>query len=166
MVLYRSFIGVITGIADFYVGDQKSGCDFFMTVQNEVGEIVNFVITPETFFVDQYKMRIGDLVMGFYDANIPVILIYPPQYRALIVVEIKPYQQIKVDYFDADLVSRDGMLKLNLLPNTQITTENGQIFTGAIENHELMVFYSKTTKSIPAQTVPYRIIVLCREPRL
>ncbi|MDY7965746.1 hypothetical protein U0F29_32405, partial [Bacillus thuringiensis] len=59
------------------------------------------------------------------------------------------------------LVSSDGRLKLNLSPNTQVILTNGQLFTGNLTNRNLIVLYSMATMSIPAQTTPYRIIILC-----
>lgn len=69
-----------------------------------------------------------------------------------------PGQNVKVDYFNEQLVISDGTLKLNITPFTQITLENGQAFTA---NHNLIIVYGPTTRSIPAITTPYRIIIMC-----
>jgi hypothetical protein len=69
---------------------------------------------------------------------------------------------VKLDYFDSQLVSGDGTLKLNISPLTQIILDNGQAFTGNPLNRNLTVVYGPTTRSIPAQTTPYKIIVMCR----
>ena len=70
-------------------------------------------------------------------------------------------QNVKVDYFNNQLVSSDGQLHLNLSPYTQIILTNGQRFSRYPANRDLIVFYGPSTRSIPAQTTPYRIIVLC-----
>lgn len=70
-------------------------------------------------------------------------------------------QNVKVDYFNEQLESSDGTLKLNIGPFTQIVMENGQWFTASPANHDLIVIYGPTTRSIPAQTTPYKIIVMC-----
>mgnify|MGYP003562106654 FL=1 len=132
-----------------------------MSVDNGMGGSVNFVVSPSTYFVDQEMVAIGDQVSGYYDGNAPVPLIYPPQYRALVMVKDSPYQNVKVDYFDSQLVSSDGQLKLNLSPFTPILLTNGQAFTRNPTNRNLIVIYGPTTRSIPAQTTPYRIIVWC-----
>lgn len=163
MTIFNSFKGIITMIDEFYIGTPKEeGCYKLMTIQNNDSNIVNFVISPHTFFVDYFMMNIGDLVEGFYDANAPVPLIYPPQYRALVVALLDPIISIKVDYFNEYLLSSDGSLRLNISPDTEVTQENGQLFTGNLSNHNLIVMYNFTTRSIPAQTFPERIIVLCR----
>ena len=52
-------------------------------------------------------------------------------------------------------------LKLNITPYTNIVLGNGQAFSGNPGNRNLIVLYGATTKSIPAQTTPYKIIVMC-----
>ena len=101
------------------------------------------------------------MVTGFYDANAPVPMIFPPQFRAIVMARDTQYQNVKVDYFNNQLVSSDNNLKLNIAPWTQIVLENGQAFTRNPANRNLIVVYGATTKSIPAQTTPYKIIVMC-----
>ena len=61
-------------------------------------------------------VTVGDRVTGYYDGDAPTILIYPPQYQALVMVKENPYQNVKVDYFNSQLLSSDGQLQLNLSP--------------------------------------------------
>ncbi len=118
-------------------------------------------MSPITYFVDHEMVSVGDRVTGYYDGNAAVPLIFPPQYRALIMVKDNPYQNVKVDYFNAQLVSSDGQLRLNISPYTPIVLTNGQAFSRTPANRNLIVIYGPTTKSIPAQTTPYKIIVWC-----
>ncbi len=162
MAAFGFFSGLVTAISDFWEGaEAPSGCYKLMSVQSMDGSIVNFVITPTTYFVDHVMVSLGDPVTGFYDANAPAPMIYPPQYRAVVMARASQNQNVKVDFFDSQLVSSDGMLKLNIGPFTQIIQENGQAFTGNPANKNLTVIYGPATMSIPSQTVPYRIIVLC-----
>lgn len=162
MTTFGSFYGMITMIDDFRIGSEESiGCYKIMTVQKRDGSIVNFIITPTTYFVDHIMMSVGDTVIGFYDVNAPVPLIFPPQFRGVVMSKLVLGQNVKVDYFNENLVSSDGKLKLNIAPLTQLILENGQIFTGSLINRNLIVIYGPTTRSIPAQTTPYKIIVMC-----
>ncbi|WP_332649093.1 hypothetical protein [Lysinibacillus sp. 54212] len=161
MVNFKWFSGMITGISDFNTGQGDNGCYKLFSVQNRVGEMVNFVISPTTYVLDQVMLTVGDRVTGYYDGDAPVPLIYPPQYRALIMTKNNPMLNVKVDFFNNQLISSDGGLKLNLSPQTQIVLPNGQAFTNPITNRNLMVLYGPTTRSIPAQTTPYKIIVWC-----
>jgi len=150
-------------ISDFLTGQngESEGCYKLFTVENELGAIVNFVVSPTTYFVDHEMIVVGDRLTGYYDGDAPALLIYPPQYQALVMVKDNPNQNVKVNYFNNQLVSSDGQLQLNLSPFTQIILTNGQLFSRYPANRDLIVIYGPTTRSIPAQTTPYRIIVLC-----
>lgn len=163
MINFKSFHGTVTMISDFMVGQngEGEGCYKLISVENESGSLVNFVVSPTTYFVDHVMVAAGDRVTGYYDGNAPVPLIFPPQYRALVMVKDSPYQNVKVDYFNGQLVSSDGLLKLNISPYTQRVLTNGQAFSRNPANRNLIVIYGPATKSIPAQTTPYKIIVWC-----
>jgi hypothetical protein len=163
MAGFGYFWGTVTSISDFWTGSKApSGCYKLMAVQNSNGDIVNFVVSPTTYFVDNVMIRVGNAVIGFYDLNAPVPLIYPPQYRAIVMAKITQNQNVKVDFFNNQLISSDGTLKLIISPLTQIIQENGQAFTANPANRNLTVVFGVSTKSIPAQTVPYKIIVMCQ----
>ncbi|MFV8829887.1 hypothetical protein [Alkalihalobacterium sp. APHAB7] len=163
MVNFKFFQGFVTSIHDFPIGvnDESEGCYKMISVEDGTGTLVNFVVSPTTYFVDQAIVSVGDRVTGYYDGDAPVPLIYPPQYASLVMVKETYYQNVKVDFFNSQLVSRDGQLKVNLSPYTQVLLTNGQPFTRNPANRNLIVIYGPSTKSIPAQTTPYRIIVWC-----
>ncbi|MBX4264857.1 hypothetical protein [Clostridium estertheticum] len=163
MKIFQHFRGVITMINDFWIDEtgKNTGCYKLMSVEDGYGNLVNFVVDPTTYFVDHVMVRLGDIVTGFYDANAPTVLIFPPQFRAIVIAKDSLYQNVKVDYFNNNLVSSDNNLKLNIAPWTQIVLENGQSFTKSLTNRNLIVVYGATTRSIPSQTSPYKIIVLC-----
>ncbi|WP_082232106.1 hypothetical protein [Halobacillus massiliensis] len=164
MIHFQSFTGTVTAISDYNFGTdgEGEGCYKVITVENHLGSIVHFIVSPATYFIDHAMILTGDRVTGYYDGNAPVPLIYPPQYQALIMAKVSPYQNVTVDYFDSQLVSRDGQLQLNLSPSTQLLLTNGQAFTSNPANRNLIVIYGPSTKSIPAQTTPYRVIIWCR----
>ncbi|MFD2618644.1 hypothetical protein [Terrilactibacillus laevilacticus] len=163
MMRFLNFSGVVTMISDFPIttNDEGSGCYKMVSVDNGYGNIVNFIVSPTTYFVNHEMIKPGDTITGFYDGDAPVSLIYPPQYQAIVITKNRPYQNVKVDFFDSQLVSRDGQLKLNLSPSTQILLVNGQAFTKNPANRNLIVTYGPTSRSIPPQTTPYKIIVIC-----
>ncbi len=163
MPAYLSYYGIITRIDDFWTGSTiPTGCYKLVSIQIVDGSIVNFVVSPTTYFVDHETLYPGDPVIAFYDAMAPVPLIYPPQYQAIVMAKATRDKNFKVDYFNSQLVSSDGKLKLNISPLTKMLLENNQVFTGNITNRNLIVVYGVTTRSIPAQTTPYSIIVMCR----
>ncbi|PYZ94688.1 hypothetical protein CR194_03920 [Salipaludibacillus keqinensis] len=163
MVTFNFFTGTVTNISEFMTGQngENQGCYSIVTLEDGLGAVVNFVVSPTTYFVDQQIVTVGDRVTGYHDASAPVPLIYPPQYRALIMVKEIAAQNVKVDFFNSELVSSDGVLRLNLSPNTSIVLTNSQPFSSYPGNRNLIVIYGPSTFSIPAQTTPYEIIVWC-----
>ena len=155
---YETYQKVIGSIQNISRG--TSCCSFLMAVQTET-ETINFVVTRETLVIDNIRLRRGMRVAAFYDTSLPAPAIYPPQYQAELVTVLRQNQNVTLDYFDRNLVSEDNSLKLNLSPTTRISTLNGQRFSCNPGDEELLVYYTNTTFSIPAQTAPQRIIVMC-----
>ncbi len=135
-------------------------CSQTMSLRTENG-IVNFMIGPETHVIDNRPLRAGLRVAAFYDASLPVPLIFPPQYQAQIVAVLMRDEQIMLNEFDRNLTARDGSLQLNLARNTNIETLNGQNVSCNPAGRTLLVYYTATTRSIPPQTTPRRVVVLC-----
>lgn len=155
---YTNFEPIIGTILNMTRGNDC--CSQTMSLRTEKG-IVNFIIGPETYVIDNRPLRAGLRVAAYYDASLPVPLIFPPQYRAQIVAVLTRDEQIMLNEFDRNLTARDGSLQLNLARNTNIETLNGQRVTCNPGIQTLLVFYSATTRSIPPQTTPRRIVVLC-----
>ena len=163
MIKFESFQGMVTKIANFPIGENTEGADCYKLISlvDSHGTLINFVIEPTTYFVNHIMMVLGDTATGFYDANAAVPMIFPPQFRAIVMARETGYQNVKVEYFNSQLVSSDNTLRLNIAPCTQIILENSQAFTNNPGNRNLIVIYGATTRSIPAQTTPYKIIVMC-----
>lgn len=139
---------------------QMDCCNQILTLNTSDG-IIQFVITPNTYVVDSTSLRAGMRIVGFYDGNLPVPLIYPPRYQAEILSQLRPNEQVTLSYFDQELTAADHSLKLNPDRRTSVVTANGQRFTCSPADQVLLVYYTSTTRSIPPQTVPRKIIVLC-----
>ena len=124
--------------------------------------IVNVVVSGDTTVIDNVRLRPGMRIAAFYDTNLPTPAVYPPQYRAELSTTLRRGQQVLLDYFDDELTSADGSLKLNIGPMTNVMTLNGQQYTCSPENTELLVYYTASTFSMPAQTTPQKVIVMCQ----
>ena len=59
------------------------------------------------------------------------------------------------------LVNEDQTLQLNMDGSVNVRTTNNQYFQGSPANHDLVVVYGSSTRSIPAQTTPELVVVLC-----
>ena len=124
-------------------------------------EEVNFVLSPETTVIDSIPLRTGMYVAAFYDVNAPTPLIFPPRYQAVIMTRLERGESVMLSRFDDNLTSFQNTLQLTPGRGTRITTVNGQRYTCDLSNRDLLVYYSNTTRSIPPQTTPRRIVVLC-----
>lgn len=155
---YTAYVPVIGVILNMTSGNNC--CSQMMSLRTDNG-IVNFLVGPDTRVIDSRPLRPGLRAAAFYDSSLPVPLIFPPQYQAQIVTVLTRDEQIMLQEFDRNLVARDNSLQLNLARNTRIETVNGQNVTCNLGNQTLLVYYTTTTRSIPPQTTPRRIVALC-----
>lgn len=125
-------------------------------------EINNVFLSPGTTVIGSTQLRVGMPVAAFYDSSRPVPLIYPPQYDAELITPLRNDETVMLNFFRRNLTASDNSLRLNLARNTEILTLNGQRYSCPPGGNFLLVYYSVTTRSIPPQTTPRRIIVLCR----
>lgn len=161
---YLHFPGVITGVRDDgYVyavltedRDNKDNSIVFY-----ISEDVALLDDTVQAAVDQEQLTMGTRITAYYPENTPVALSMPPQMtpRVIVINSKKDVGFVHVATFADDLVSSDGQLKLNLSTDTVITDAQGKPVT-KIAGKTLVVFYTASTRSIPAQTTPEKIIVL------
>lgn len=158
---FLSFTGVITSISPMESMGRYDSCSHMVTVENEAGNVVNFQMSSQTYVVDYVTLYESLPVTVFYNGNAAAPLIYPPQYIADVIAPQMEDQMVFVGWFNNVLMSSDQSLRLNLAPATTVVTENNQAFMGNPGGHVLVVLYSQATRSIPAQTTPEKVVVLC-----
>jgi len=165
---YMTFTGTIKEITENKNGITK------VYLEDKDGLPAYFVLSEDTYYINDIKTEVGTELTGYYEADKPMILIYPPNYSIDIVSPIMENVFIKADKYDKNLLSRDGDLKLNISENTEIVwANNTQInwikkptiseLESVLCNRNLIVLYDATTRSIPAQTNPIKIIVLSQQ---
>lgn len=158
---YGSFTGKIVEILPHGVnGLNATGCSMLVTVEAEENNITNFVVNPSTYVVDFVTLEVGMECTFWYSLNAPAVLIYPPQYPAVAVAQVKDDRMVEVAYFDDELVNDKKTLKLNLVEEQIIYTTNNQKYLCSPAGRDLVVEYGFTTRSIPAQTTPVKVVVL------
>ena len=155
---YSDYVGVAGTIINISRGNNC--CSQMMALRTAEG-IINFTVEADTQIMDNRQLRPGMQVTAFYDSSLPVPLIFPPQYRAQIIAVPGRNEQLMLNFFDRNLTAADRSLQLNVGRNTVIRTVNGQAFTCSLQNRFLLVYYTAVTRSIPPQTTPDRIVVLC-----
>ena len=88
---YRGVQGTIVSIEPTRIGNRRAdGCLMFVGLENQDGDLVNFMVSPTTFVLDFVMLREGMDVTMYYRTDEPVPLIYPPQYRAAVAVPTSP----------------------------------------------------------------------------
>lgn len=160
---FGSVTGRITEMVPYGMRNSRmeSTCMILVTVEGEDGNITNFTVTPATYIVDFLTLEEGMLCTFWYRLDAPAILIYPPQYTAVAVARQEENRSVDVDYYNEMLLNESRSLRLNIDNSVKIRTTNNQIFQGSPANRELVVIYDMSTRSIPAQTTPLEIVVLC-----
>lgn len=142
-------------------GRRANGCVIFVNVEDMDGNTVNMVLTPSTYVVDFETLSVGMSCTFWYLADAPMPLIYPPQYNAVVAAREKNGRMVDVGYYNTSLVNEAQTLQLNMDGSVDVRTTNNQYFQGTPANHSLVVTYSNSTRSIPAQTTPSKVVVLC-----
>lgn len=159
---FAAVSGTIVDMVPTRMGNRRmNGCMIFTTVEDMDGNTVNFIIAPSTFVVDWETLSVGMQCTFWYRTDAPTPLIYPPQYTAAVVAQEKNGRMIDVGYYNTSMVNEGQTLQLSIDGSVDIRTTNNQYFQGNPANHNLVVIYSGSTRSIPAQTTPEEVIVLC-----
>ncbi len=156
---FLSFTGTVKKIEDHWSMENAK----FISLEDDEGNPANAIISDTTYIAGDKDIEVGDVITVYYDANKPMIMIYPPQYSAEVVVVHGIDLNVEVDYFNKELVNSDNTLKLNISDETKVLLQNGEEYKGKLEDKKLVVFYGASTKSIPAQTNPDKVVVLMED---
>lgn len=166
---FMKLSGVITNI-------EKTDDVITATVQSEEEEPVITVLkvnnntllfnSGTTKSLEKEVLKKGQKIEAYYDKNKPMIMIYPAQITPEIVIlqDSEKLGFVKVSKFDGEFVSLDNNLKLNIAEDTVLENEKGDKMEKVeLAGKELIVFYTNTTRSIPAQTTPSKIVAIGNE---
>ncbi len=159
---FGSVTGTIVDMVPTKIGSRRAnGCVIFVVLEDMDGNTVNFMLTPSTYVLDFDTLSAGMLCTFWYNADAPMPLIYPPQYNAVVAAQEKNGRNVNVDFYNTAMVNDSKTLELNMDGSVDVRTTNNQYFQGSPGNHNLVVVYSSSTRSIPAQTTPSKVVVLC-----
>lgn len=128
-----------------------------------------FKITGQTPLLTKDGHQIGasaipvkGRIIAFVDSKAPLPMVSPPQITPLLVIfdQYDKKGEVAIGVFDQMLFSEQLKLKLHLKDSTEIVNLQGKrVEKEALSGKMLIIFYSTTTRSIPAQTNPTKIIV-------
>lgn len=157
---FATVTGTITQISPF--GSRGSNeCSQFVTVEDDAGNITNFIVNPSTYIADFATLYHGMQAHFVYNTDRPAPAIFPPQFTAVAVVSTVSASNVAVGFFNQRLINTDNTLRLNLTGNVPVVTSNNQVFFGSPGGRYLIVLYEASTKSIPAITTPEKVVVMC-----
>ncbi|QEY21795.1 hypothetical protein D0S48_14555 [Psychrobacillus sp. AK 1817] len=170
MVKENSKLERFTGIVKEVVNKEDN---VILTVETEQKEpiVTVFTITNETLLynsgtakeIEKKEFVKGQRIEAYYDKTKARTMIYPAQISPELIIahDGKNVGFTKVGVFDEKLTSEDNQLKLNLSKETLVVNKDGEsIDQKNLVGNELIVFYKTSTRSIPAQTIPNKVVVL------
>ena len=153
--------GSVTGEVVEFWGVEPEDTDFVRirtiwdTGDDEiVYSYADFFMDANTFFVGD-EPQIGDTITGFFDNMSLMIMIYPPQYTAIAMVNRDEPRMI-LSRFGEDWISTDGNFRLNIPDGTEIVFQGGDAFTGEtgeLVGRKLFVEFDISHRDIP-ETIP------------
>jgi len=139
-------------------------------IEDVDGNPAVLVISEDTVFPFSDSFDVGDTVTGWYLSDMPMIMIWPPQYNiAVLAAGVPEGVNIKVDRFhkwednaDGRMISQDEMFAFSVDENTEIILEDGQDFSefDFELNRKIIVIYGISTRSIPELATADKLIVL------
>ena len=108
------------------------------------------------------SLKEGEEVVVYFHKNTPMALSLPGQLTpdVIVIQDKEDYGSTHMEVFNEELVSADNFLKLNIGEETVIVDDAGkELKQEDIYNQTALVFFGAATKSIPAQTVPSKVVV-------
>lgn len=122
------------------------------------------ILDEETMdFISKEDLKEGMEVSIYYEKDTIMLMSYPPQLSpAVVIVRSDEVDlNIKIDKFDETLTSDDNSLKLNIDEDVVLVDLEGETLEKEdLANKDLIVFYTVSTRSIPAQTTPKKVIAI------
>ena len=139
--------------------------------KDDQNNTVNLKITDDTLVYDNLgnKKALSDLTDGskitvFTGSYEPTPLILPVQYTAnIIIINGDKEGNVNVDTYLADeegYTNAANNLNIAAADDTKIVDKDEKEYKGDLDKNDLIVFYGASTKSIPAQTTPTKVVVL------
>lgn len=167
MPSFLSFSGTVTEITPFYNPFEEGASPVegmnFVLVENEDGDIVNFLVDFTTAVLVDGEIAEGTAITGYFDATMPVPMIWPPQHRAVAIMQDSG-SHVLIDRFDDGFTSSNGINTLDITADTEIVFQDGQPFDGELEEligRKLLVeFYEEGLVITPSRvTILFEIAV-------
>lgn len=161
-VSYMTETGVVASIEEVDGG-------FRVFVENETGGL-NFILAEGNRILnavdgsDLEAIEEGMTITVMYDTATPVGMSFPMYIGSVTgIIANTDEAMVTVGQFNEDFLNTEAMLQLNISEDTEITSFNNNrmmVTAEDIKNGNAIAFYNMTTMSIPAQTTPFKVVLL------
>jgi hypothetical protein len=141
--------------------------------------LINYILSTDTLVydvtgnkLDISAVQAGSLISVYTNSSAPAALVLPTEYQADIII-VENTEDEAAGFTCADtFVMRDEMLTgmgntlaLNIATEGDestviVDTDDDNAIDIELENMDILVFYENSTRSVPAQTTPTKIVVL------
>lgn len=139
--------------------------------KDDQNNTVNIIVREDTLVYDNLgnKKALSDLEEGskitaFTSSYEPTTLMLPVQYVAnVIVISGENDGNVNVDTYLADeegLTNAANTLNINVAEDTKVVDKEDKEYKDELKDNDLIVFYGVSTRSIPAQTTPTKVVVI------
>jgi hypothetical protein len=157
---YKKLAGIVTSLTKHENGQAT------FEVEEVDGNSYRINVFDTNIVFDTHGVHVfleeGQVFQAFVSYRKPMILIHPPQYAPdLIVVESEELGFVEVSYFNDDFVNKENTLKLHIDDSVVIQDLEGTPLTvDEVKSSYAAAFYQASTRSIPAQTTPKKLLKL------
>ena len=129
----------------------------------ETNDQTRFLVDVQSALLIDGELAEGMDLVGWFDSTMPAPMIWPPQHRAVVLMEESPYNVFLTRFYENDgvLVSGDGIHSLDITDETGIILADGNPFEGELDGRKLLVeFYEEGRVLSPARiTVLFEVAV-------
>lgn len=172
-VVIPSYISNTVTVTEISEGKIATKTNDVKETESELENVINYITNENTLVYTSKgeKKALADVkkdsvITVFTGSYTPAPLIMPPQYEANVIIinDEEEVGSVNVDTYLKDgekLINAANSLELNIGETTEIVdTEENKVEADELANKDLIVFYTITTRSIPAQTPPEKVVVL------
>ena len=128
-----------------------------------ISELVKIYDNKSYSVIDITEIEVGRRIFIYYHENTPMMMSMPPKYvpQLVVVDRNEDYVDHKFAYFDEDLVSEDNTVQIgDGFLNIVESIEYRPLIKELLVNHQLLIFYKASTRSIPAIVNPEKVIII------
>lgn len=172
-VVIPSYISNTVTVTEISEGKIATKTNDVKETESELENVINYITNENTLVYTSKgeKKALADVkkdsvITVFTGSYTPAPLIMPPQYEANVIIinDEEEVGSVNVDTYLKDgekLINAANSLELNIGETTEIVdTEENKVEADELANKDLIVFYTITTRSIPAQTPPEKVVVI------